>query len=240
MRFLSLQSPTGLPHVRMFYEELAKRDILVDAVVAPVDRKRIDKLVREDRGFTGFFAHDAWIVPLVEHAIDNALCVVVYLRTLSEWYDLEEAGLVRQVDLFVFEDYALYNKLNRNLNHVVVADFKQDAPLFVAVLANIARHHKYRRPSVRTLRKRRKQTTEEVREIAQRAYEEAPSFTELNYFVDAMHSPRERQRLILNLRTLLGRRATVREIRGLADPPRLQVPAEAPKLVTAEEVRCEA
>jgi hypothetical protein len=221
MRFLSLQSPKGLPHVRMLYEELAKHDMLVDAVVAPVEKGRVEKLARDDRGFTGVFAHDEWIVPLTECAIKQGLCVVVFLKSVPEWYELEESGLVRQVDLFVFESYDLYNKLNRNLNHVVVEDLQEDAPVLVAVLGNIAGHHKYRRPSVKEIRRERTKATALVKKTVEMAYQEKPSFTELHHFLDAMHSENERQRLILNLRTLLARRAPVREIRGLADPPRV-------------------
>jgi hypothetical protein len=204
----------------MLYEELAKYSMLVDAVVAPVVKAHTEKLVRDDRGFTGVFAHDGWIVPLTECAIAKSMCIVIFLRTIVEWYDLEESGLARYVDLFVFEDHALYNKLNRNLNHVVVEDIHVDAPVLVATLQNITQHHKYRRPAISKIRKARATTLDSIKNIVKTAYNEKPSFTEVNYFLDAMHSDNERQRLILNLRTLLSRGASVREIRGLADPPR--------------------
>lgn len=238
MRFLSLQSPAGRPHVRMLYEELAKHGILVDAVVAPVKVGKADHLIREERGFSGIFAHDGWIVPLVESAVKRGMCVVVFLRTLQEWYTLEESGLVRQVDLFVFEDYATYNQLNRNLNYVVVEDFTQDAAILVTLLTNITRHHKYRRPSVERIRKDRKKTSKLVKQICKSAYDgEEPSFTEIQYFLDAMHSDNERQRLILNLRALLARQASVREIRGLANPPKRTEPPPELTPEQAEEVR---
>jgi hypothetical protein len=204
----------------MLYEELAKHSMLVDAVVAPVVKSHTEKLVRDDRGFTGVFAHDAWIVPLTECAIAKSMCIVVFLRTVVEWYDLEESGLARYVDLFVFEDHGLYNKLNRNLNHVVVEDIHADASVLVALLQNITQHHKYRRPTISKIRKMRAVTLNSIKNIAEMAYHEKPSFTEVNYFLDAMHSDNERQRLILNLRPILSRGISVREIRGLADPPR--------------------
>lgn len=221
MRFLSLQSPAGRPHVRMLYEELAKHGVLVDAVIAPVEPTRAERLIRAERAFSGLFAHDAWIVPLVECAIARQMCVVVFLRTVEEWYALEDAGLVRQVDLFVFEEYATVNQLNRNLNHVVVEDFRADAPLLLTVLRNTIRHHKYRRLAVKELRAAREHAAEQVKQLCQSAYDgEQPSFVELQHFLDAMHSEGVRQRLVLNFRALLGRRASVREIRALADPPK--------------------
>ena len=221
MRFLSLQSPTGLPYVRMLYEELSKHEILIDAVVAPVEKGRADRLIK-DRGLTGLFAHDEWIVPLTEIAIAKDMRVVVFLRDLSQWYELEESGLARQVNLFIFDTHDLYNRLNRNLNHVVIEDIRVDTEVLVAVLQNMAKHHKCRRPSVRAIRKVRTKKMALAKQVCEAAYHEKPSFTEMQYFLDAMHSDNERQRLILNLRAVLARKASVREIRGLVDPPKVK------------------
>lgn len=222
MRVAWFQAEAGL--AQRLKDALVQDGVFLD-IVTGAPGKSVAKMIRGSPPVL-LAAEGAWILPVVEYAIDNKIPVLVAPRDLGEWYTLEIAGLVRQVDLYVFDGADLFNKVNRNVNHVVIED-DVDIHLLAGVAANLVRYFQPRQPLTEA-RAAREQTTAAANAICKLAHpNDVVSFPELQFFVDGMHVPREREVLIPNLNVFIERGMPVREIRGLVLPPKKR---EAPNV----------
>lgn len=188
------------------YRDLVHYGVLVDTVTGTLTDEKLAALARK-RDLPILFCAGTDAAQVLRVAGEQHWPVIVLCADLGDWLAVSLAGLVRSVDLVVFASTDLANNANRNVQHVVVTG-PGDAGVLRAVLYNLVRHHKQRGTTVATRLTARRRDATAVTAACQTTHGDAPSCLELNLFLDATHTPRERALAVKELPCIL-RDATV-------------------------------